>query len=141
MRSIAPTVPFVGTKAGLRSFERIVGAEETRESDRRWRCFWLAWAIAATSLAFLFLGPAVAFAVLYVQQYPQCSLKDMHFAADVAEGDVPQFPILQSGTAFYRNPAYEYKPSACEAWLLRDLDETPPPPHADGPLNGVRSVS
>lgn len=128
--------PFVGTRPGREAFETIADAEEERESNRRWRHTWFVWAMWTTAFAVLFLVLFVVFAALYAQQYPQCSLKDMHFTSAVSKSE-SQFPILQSGSAFYRNPAYGHKLTACETWLLRDLEKLPA--HTTGPLNGVQS--
>jgi len=128
--------PFVGTRPGLASFETVTDAEEDRESKRRWRHTWFVWAMITTGLALLFLVLFVGFAVLYANQYPQCSLTDMHFGSAVSKSE-STYPILQSGTAFYRNPAYGHKLTACETWLLRDLVKLPA--KLTGPLNGVQS--
>ena len=128
--------PFVGTRPGLASFEAITDAEEDRESNRRWRHPWFMWAMITTGLALLFLLLFIVFAVLYANQYPQCSLKNMHFTSAVSKTE-STFPILQSGSAFYRNAGYGHKLTACETWLMRDLEKLPG--HITGPLNGVQS--
>jgi hypothetical protein len=134
MKPVRP--PFVGTRPGLAAFETISDAEEERESNRRWRHTWFMWAMITTGLALLFLVLFVAFAVLYANQYPQCSLKDMHFTSAVTHAQ-STYPILQHGTAFYRNAAYGHKLTSCETWLLRDLEKLPA--QITGPLNGVQS--
>ena len=133
--------PFVGTKAGVVEFKSIVDAEDEKESNLRWRHTWFVWAMWSTGLATLFLALFVLFAVLYAQQYPQCSLKDMHVTSDVAHS-LSTYPILQQGTAFYRNAAYGHKLTDCETWLLRGLAKMPPPPTGGGgALNGIQSNS
>lgn len=129
--------PFVGTRSGLAEFSTVVDAETERESNRRWKNTWFVWAMTTTGLASLFLMLFIVFAVLYARQYPQCSLKDMHFSTDTT-GKESTFPILQYGTAFYRNAAYAHKLTTCETWLLRSLEKIPTP-HATGPTHGIMS--
>lgn len=130
--------PFIGAKAGLKQFEALEAEETERAANRRWQHTWFVWAMCTTVSTVIFLTMAIVFGVLYAQQYPQCSLKDMHFTSSVTHS-TSNFPILQTGSAFYHNPSYGHKLTDCEKWLLRGLEKMPA--HTTAPVHGVQSNS
>lgn len=130
-------LPFIGSKLGELEFENLDNGVKGQESNQRWRRIWFIWAMSTTASSLIFLGLFICFAVLYSKnQHPQCSLKNMHFSSAVTHTQ-SIYPILQYGTAFYRNAAYAYTLTSCEKSLLQDLENLPS--HTAGPLNGMMS--